>query len=34
VQPHPGGLAQAFLIGRDFIGKDHVALILGDHIFH
>jgi glucose-1-phosphate thymidylyltransferase len=34
VQPTPGGLAQAFLIGRDFIGKDSVALILGDNIFH
>jgi glucose-1-phosphate thymidylyltransferase len=33
VQPHPEGLAQAFLIGRQFIGNDHVALILGDNIF-
>jgi glucose-1-phosphate thymidylyltransferase len=32
-QPKPEGLAQAFLIGRDFIGADHVALILGDNIF-
>ncbi len=34
VQPTPGGLAQAFLIGREFIGKDSVALVLGDNIFH
>jgi len=34
VQPTPGGLAQAFLIGREFIGDDNVALILGDNIFH
>ena len=34
VQPNPGGLAQAFLIGREFIGNDDVALILGDNIFH
>jgi glucose-1-phosphate thymidylyltransferase len=32
-QPRPEGLAQAFLIGRDFIGDDHVALVLGDNIF-
>jgi len=33
VQPHPDGIAQAFLIGEDFIGDDPVALILGDNIF-
>src|SRR5258707_214171 len=34
VQSSPDGLAQAFLIGRKFIGKDSVALVLGDNIFH
>lgn len=33
VQPSPDGLAQAFLIGRDFIGSDPVCLVLGDNIF-
>src|SRR5512139_3115664 len=32
-QPTPGGIAQSFIIGSDFIGRDSVALILGDNIF-
>jgi len=34
VQPRPEGIAQAFIVGRDFIGGDRVALVLGDNIFH
>jgi len=34
VQPSPDGLAQAFVLGADFIGKDPVALVLGDNIFY
>ena len=34
VQPSPDGLAQAFVLGEEFIGNDSVALVLGDNIFH
>jgi glucose-1-phosphate thymidylyltransferase len=33
-QAHPNGLAEAFLIGRDFVGKNPASLVLGDNIFH
>lgn len=34
IQPQPNGLAEAFIIGRDFVGEDSVCLVLGDNIFH
>lgn len=33
IQPKPEGLAQAFILGKDFIGQDSVCLVLGDNIF-
>jgi glucose-1-phosphate thymidylyltransferase len=33
-QPHPGGLAQAFILGKHFVGRDPVCMVLGDNIFY
>ena len=34
VQPKPGGIAEVFIVGREFVGKDRVGLILGDNLFY
>src|SRR5258708_19779622 len=34
VQPKPGGIAEVFLVGRDFVGSDRVGLILGHNLFY
>jgi len=34
VQPRPGGIAEVFIVGREFVGKDRVGLILGDNLFY
>src|SRR3981189_134319 len=34
VQPRPGGIAEVFIVGREFVGNDRVALILGDNLFY
>jgi glucose-1-phosphate thymidylyltransferase len=34
VQPKPGGIAEVFIVGREFVGNDRVGLILGDNLFY
>ena len=34
MQPKPGGIAEVFIVGREFVGSDRVGLILGDNLFY